>query len=92
MLTNGGDTEGLFRAGFMESGSPWPAGDILNGQPYYDLIVSSTDCQSAEDTLDCLRGVPLADIQAAVNQIPNYLSFQVRHGPQLSLDRFSDML
>jgi acetylcholinesterase len=28
MVTNGGDTEGLFRAAFMESGSPLPASDI----------------------------------------------------------------
>ena len=33
MLANGGDTEGLFRAGFMQSGSPIPVGDITNGQP-----------------------------------------------------------
>ncbi|ESK84804.1 carotenoid ester lipase precursor [Moniliophthora roreri MCA 2997] len=32
MLANGGDTEGLFRAGFMQSGSPIPVGDITNGQ------------------------------------------------------------
>jgi acetylcholinesterase len=28
MLVNGGNTEGLFRAAFMESGSPLPVGDI----------------------------------------------------------------
>jgi hypothetical protein len=32
MLHKGGDTEGLFRAGFMQSGSPIPVGDIANGQ------------------------------------------------------------
>jgi hypothetical protein len=32
MLTNGGDTEGLFRAGYMQSGSPVPVGPIENGQ------------------------------------------------------------
>ena len=28
MLTNGGDTEGLFRAAFMQSVSPSPVGNI----------------------------------------------------------------
>ncbi len=30
MLTNGGDTEGLFHAAFMESGFPTPIGDITH--------------------------------------------------------------
>ncbi len=32
MLINGGDTEGLFRGAFMQSGSPIPVGDIEHGQ------------------------------------------------------------
>lgn len=32
MLHNGGNTDGLFRAAFMQSGSPIPVGDITNGQ------------------------------------------------------------
>lgn len=35
MVTNGGDTEGLFRAAFMQSGSPSspvPVGSITDGQ------------------------------------------------------------
>jgi acetylcholinesterase len=31
LLTNNGDTEGLFRAAFMESGSPLPAGEVEDG-------------------------------------------------------------
>ena len=30
MLADGGDTKGLFRAAFMESGSPTPIGDITH--------------------------------------------------------------
>ena len=30
MLANGGDTEGLFRAAFMQSGAPTPVGDITH--------------------------------------------------------------
>ena len=36
MLTNGGDTEGLFRAAFMQSGSPQPTGDITDVGKYTD--------------------------------------------------------
>nr|VWP00041.1 Putative peptide synthase/polyketide synthase [Ganoderma boninense] len=42
MITNGGDTEGLFRAGWMESGSAPPTGSILKLQPTFDYIVLET--------------------------------------------------
>ena len=31
MLVNGGNTQGLFRGAFMESGAPLPIGDITDG-------------------------------------------------------------
>lgn len=34
MVSNGGNTEGLFRAGFMESGSPIPVGHKVLWQTY----------------------------------------------------------
>ena len=37
MLVNGGNTEGLFRGAFMESGSPLPLGDITHVGVYYDI-------------------------------------------------------
>ncbi|KAJ6570994.1 Alpha/Beta hydrolase protein [Mycena vulgaris] len=43
-----GDTEGLFRGGFMQSGSPipvGPVGPVENGQKYYDAIVDKTGCE-----------------------------------------------
>ena len=39
MVANDGDTEGLFRAAFMESGSPIPVGDITNGQKCVSLTL-----------------------------------------------------
>ena len=33
MLTNGGDTEGLFRAAVMNSGSPFKTGPLEDGEP-----------------------------------------------------------
>lgn len=77
MLTNGGDNEGLFRAGFMQSGSPIPVGDITHGQPYYDSIVEGTGCSGASDTLQCLRGVSYDSLKAAVDATPSIFSYQV---------------
>ena len=77
MLTNGGNTEGLFRGAFMQSGSPIPVGDITHGQSYYDAIVEATGCSSAADTLQCLREVPYATLAAAVDSSPGIFSPQV---------------
>ncbi|KAF4617351.1 hypothetical protein D9613_005823 [Agrocybe pediades] len=76
MLANGGNTEGLFRAAFMESGAPIPVGDITHGQKYYDSIVADTGCSKAADTLACLRTVPYASLKAAINKTPGIFSFQ----------------
>ncbi len=39
MVANDGNNEGLFRAAFMQSGSPIPVGDITNGQKCASLIL-----------------------------------------------------
>jgi carboxylesterase type B len=76
MVSNGGNTEGLFRAAFMESGAPIPVGDITNGQKYYDSIVADTGCSGAADTLACLRTVPYATLKSAINQTPGIFAYQ----------------
>ena len=81
MLANGGDTQGLFRAGFMESGSPCPVGFI--DEPYlqdtYDNIVKDTGCGESYDTLSCLLKVPADILKAAMDKTPAFaISFQVR--------------
>ena len=77
MLANGGNTEGLFRGAFMQSGAPIPVGDITNGQQYYDAIVKETGCSGAADTLDCLRTVPYGSLKAAINKSPGIFDYQV---------------
>lgn len=77
MITNGGDTEGLFRAAFMESGAPIPVGDISHGQMYYDNIAAETGCSGSSDTLACLRTVPYADLKAAMDHAPGFFGYQV---------------
>ncbi|RPD60509.1 carotenoid ester lipase [Lentinus tigrinus ALCF2SS1-7] len=83
MQANGGNTEGLFRAGFMESGSPVPSGTVDNPylQSTYDQIVSDTGCPDATDTLQCLRMVPADVLKAAMDKTPSFLSFQQVNTP-----------
>ncbi|KJA17434.1 hypothetical protein HYPSUDRAFT_46373 [Hypholoma sublateritium FD-334 SS-4] len=76
MLTNGGNTEGLFRGAFLESGAPIPVGDIINGQKYYDALVKDTGCSGAADTLQCLRTVPYTALKAAINNSPGIFDYQ----------------
>ncbi|KAK5132640.1 hypothetical protein LTR08_008762 [Meristemomyces frigidus] len=66
---NGRD-DGLFRGGIMESGNPVLYSsfrDVEQYQPIYDGIVANASCQNATDTLDCLRQVPFATLNAMFN-------------------------
>ncbi|KAI0322092.1 carotenoid ester lipase precursor [Amylostereum chailletii] len=76
MITNGGDTEGLFRAAIMQSGGAIPVGDIEHGQKYYDAIVSDTGCGRSDDTLQCLRGLPYNTLKDAIDKSPNFFAYQ----------------
>jgi len=79
MVTNGGDTEGLFRGTFMNSGALLSSGDISLGQQEYDNLVRATGCAGVEDTLECLRQVPFPALKEAVNMSPMFVSYRVRH-------------
>ncbi|KAF7289146.1 Carboxylic ester hydrolase [Mycena indigotica] len=78
MLTNGGNTEGLFRAGYMQSGSPIPVGPIDNasGQKFYDELVANVGCQWEFDTLACLRTIPYDQLKKQVDASPFFLDYQ----------------
>ncbi|GJE92632.1 carotenoid ester lipase precursor [Phanerochaete sordida] len=76
LLANGGNNEGLFRGAIMGSGFPLPVGDIIKGQPFYDILVNETGCQGTPDTLQCLREVPFEAIVKAVNDTPSSNSYQ----------------
>ncbi|TFK33460.1 carotenoid ester lipase precursor [Crucibulum laeve] len=76
MLANNGNTEGLFRAAFMQSGSPLPVGDITNGQQHYDALVSLTGCSGTSDTLACLRTLPYTTLKAAIDRSPGIFDYQ----------------
>ncbi len=77
MLYNGGNTGDLFRAAFMQSGSPLPAGSMEQGQKYYDFTVRQVGCSTAADTLECLRTVPYDKLKATFDALPGLFSYQV---------------
>jgi acetylcholinesterase len=77
MIANGGDTEGLFRAGFMQSGSPIPHGDTVQGQWSYNEFVMRAGCQNATDSLQCLREAPYETLKAAMDASASILSEKV---------------
>jgi acetylcholinesterase len=80
MVANGGNTEGLFRGAFMESGVVPPIGDASLGQQDYDEFVRKTGCAGTEDTLECLRQAPFSVLKAAVDSGPGTISYRVCHG------------
>jgi len=79
MVTNGGNTEGLFHGAFMQSGAVIPFGDISLGQQDYDDLVRATGCTSVEDTLECLRQLPYPTLKEAMNRSPGINSYRVCH-------------
>jgi carboxylesterase type B len=67
----------LFRAAIMDSGSIVPADplDCTKGQQVYDAVVASAGCAQASDTLACLRLIPYAQFNAAVQSVPGIFSY-----------------
>ncbi|KIY62880.1 alpha/beta-hydrolase, partial [Cylindrobasidium torrendii FP15055 ss-10] len=76
MVMKDGDNEGLFRAAFMNSGSPGSMSDITAGQADYDTLVDKTGCSSEADTLACLRAVDYDTLKAAVDESPFIFDYQ----------------
>jgi triacylglycerol lipase len=68
----------LFRAGIMDSGSlqPAQAADSAIAQGTYDTVVAKAGCESAEDTLECLREVDYTTLLNAVNSVPGIIGYQ----------------
>ena len=82
MLYNNGDPEGLFRAAFMESGSPLPTGFVDNplSQATFDQFVANTGCSASEEPIACLRNVSTDVFTQAVNEAPSLSDLKVSLG------------
>ncbi|KAL2817523.1 Alpha/Beta hydrolase protein [Aspergillus cavernicola] len=65
----GGRDDGLFRGAIMQSGGSIMASPMNTSayQGMYDEIVGKVGCRQASDTLQCLRGVEFATLNAALN-------------------------
>ncbi|TFK87023.1 carotenoid ester lipase precursor [Polyporus arcularius HHB13444] len=74
LFANAGDTEGLFRAGIMSSGSSVPTQNITEVQGTYDFVVDQVGCSGTNDTLACLRTVSTDSLLAAANNTPSFIS------------------
>lgn len=72
MVANGGDAEGLFRAAVMSCGSILPTGDTSTQQHSFDGFVEHAGCASAEDKLECLRGIPAENFTAAAASVTGF--------------------
>ncbi|KZV67209.1 carotenoid ester lipase precursor [Peniophora sp. CONT] len=91
MVTNGGDTEGLFRGAFMQSGSPsWFGSNTMSdGQTSFGQFANATGCGGFLGNVtvfDCLRNVSIADFRSAIQasqDIFDYSSVNLAWMPRL---------
>ncbi|KAI0657904.1 carotenoid ester lipase precursor [Cubamyces menziesii] len=76
MVANGGDSEGLFRAGWMDSGTVKSASSVTTLQPTFDSIASEVGCTpGSAGVLDCLRGVSTEALSAAMDKTPTIFTY-----------------
>ncbi|KAH9930418.1 carotenoid ester lipase precursor [Epithele typhae] len=82
MLANDGDSEGLFRGAWMESGSTTFTGDFAQDlQPNFDTIVQNTGCANQMNKLMCLRSVDVNTLVQAISDTEGFLSFSAIASP-----------
>ncbi|KAL4963463.1 Alpha/Beta hydrolase protein [Aspergillus stella-maris] len=69
LIAYGGRDDGLFRGAIMQSGGSVSAspGNTSEYQSQYDDVVEKAGCTGASDTLQCLREVPFAELNAIFN-------------------------
>ncbi|KAA8900216.1 Alpha/Beta hydrolase protein [Sphaerosporella brunnea] len=69
LLAYGGRDDKLFRAAILQSGTAAgpPHNDTRWYQPLYDQVTAVTGCDSALDTLDCLRNLPYETLYPALD-------------------------
>ncbi|KAK7417449.1 hypothetical protein QQX98_004569 [Neonectria punicea] len=71
LVAYGGRDDDLFRAAILQSGSPLPGTfkpqTTKSWKPYYDALLTATNCSSAVDSVACLRKVPTDRLSAVFN-------------------------
>ncbi|KAL9057261.1 MAG: hypothetical protein Q9162_002465 [Coniocarpon cinnabarinum] len=68
----------LFIGAVMDSGSAIPTLDVASGPPQaiYDTVVASAGCDSAADSLECLRGLTSQQFLRAQSAVPGIFSYR----------------
>ncbi|KAF8955416.1 carotenoid ester lipase precursor [Flammula alnicola] len=69
-----------------ESGSPQAIPDITLQQRFFDELVTNTGCTGSANPIQCLRAVPFAQLGAAINGSPGFLtetSIQLAYQPSI---------
>ncbi|KAK0536103.1 hypothetical protein OC834_001288 [Tilletia horrida] len=73
LLAKGGNTQGLFQAAIMESGSPGSASILPPNHPRLDEtfadISRSVGCPTRPSDLSCLKSIPASRLAAAANAV-----------------------
>jgi cholinesterase len=67
LIAYGGRDDKLFRAAVIESGGPVQLLPISPNQAAFNLLVTNTGCSKAADKLQCLRALPFATLNTALN-------------------------
>ncbi|VDB90061.1 unnamed protein product [Peniophora sp. CBMAI 1063] len=85
MLAYNGNSEGLFRGAFMQSGGPMTRGlgTVEQGQGYFDKFAADAGCADFLGSIavfECLRNVSVANIRSAIATSQNLWQY-----PGLSL-------
>lgn len=70
LMAYGGRDDGLFHAAAGESNSFGAQKTVEESQYQYDHIVKQAGCDSASDTLDCLRGKSPSDLAKVNSLVP----------------------
>lgn len=86
MVAYDGNLNGLFQGAVMESGSAALLQDITSTkqQENYDFLVAQTNCNTASDTLSCLRQAPyqaILNTTLETNALLSYESLNITWGP-----------
>jgi carboxylesterase type B len=67
LIAYGGRNDSLFRAAIVESGGPCQLLPISPNQAAFNLLAQEAGCSSALDKLQCLRGLPFAQLNQILN-------------------------
>jgi len=67
LIAYGGRNDKLFRAAIMQSGTPIALMPLSVKQDEFNSLIQAIGCADANDKLHCLRQIPFAELNQAIN-------------------------